>query len=178
MKKSILIIVFVSLFSLVSSYSQTETNNYSSDSEVFNSQQNELNLLSGLSFISQVNPEESVNSFDYNAPNSVIISQIGFNNYINSETKSDFSTIELLQNGDSNSIDLLISAPTISHNIIQDGNNNSVKDAIYYSNQEVGLQLIQKGNNLSLNRIGVNSLTNKLQLSQEGSFKTITIISN
>ncbi len=177
MKKSIILIAFVGLFSLVSSYSQTETNNYSSDSEVFNSQQDELNLLSGLSFISQVNQEELASSFN-NAPSSVIISQVGFNNYINSQTKSDFSNIELLQNGDSNSIDLLISAPTISHNIIQDGNNNSVTDAIYYSNQEVGLQLIQKGNNLSLNRIGVNSLTNKLKLTQQGSFKTITIISN
>lgn len=178
MKRSIIIIVFVSLFGFFSMYSQTESDNYSSDSEVFNSQQNELNLLSDLSFIAQVNQEESVNSFNYNAPNSVVISQVGLNNYINSQTQSDFSNIELLQNGDSHYIDIRVNAPSITENIIQDGNNNSFNDLIYYTNQDVEMQLTQRGNNLSLNRIGVNSLTSKLKLVQEGSFKTITIISN
>jgi len=131
-----------------------------------------------LSFIQQVSQENDVINNNYSLGNSVNISQIGFNNYINAQTKSDYSNIELVQNGDSNFIDIHVNAPKVSENIIQNGNNNTFSDITYYSNLNVEMQLIQNGDNLSLNKIGVNSLTNKLQLVQEGSFKTITIISN
>ena len=152
----------------------TEPSSYSSD--VFESEANGLNLLSGLNATSQVNQEDNlVNQY---AQNSVFINQIGYNNYINTQTTSKSSNIELNQNGDFNFIDINVSAPSITENIIQNGNNNSVTDNIYYSNLEVGLNLIQNGDNLSLNRIGANSISNRLQLVQEGSFKTITVISN
>ena len=175
MKKSISLLVFVSLFSFLSAFSQIqESSPYSSD--VFQSRDNGLNLLSDLTIISQVNQESSF--LNQNVQNSVVINQIGFNNYINAQTQSDYSNIELYQNGNSNVIDVNVVAPSITENIIQNGNNNSVTDNIYYSNQNVKLQLIQKGDNLSLNRIGANSISNKLQLVQEGNFKTITVISN
>ena len=175
MKKSILLLVFICLLSVSSAFSQTtEPSSYSSD--VFDSREEGLNLLSGLSFISQVSQES--NSLNLNTQNSVKINQIGYNNYINSRSQSNYSNIELYQNGNSNLIDINISAPSISETILQNGNNNSVTDNIYYSNLEVGLKLIQNGDNLSLNRIGANSISNRLQLVQEGSFKTITVISN
>ncbi len=58
------------------------------------------------------------------------------------------------------------------------GDSNSVYDNIYYSNLDILLNVIQNGDNLSVNRIGVNSLSNKIQLVQEGRFKSITVISN
>ena len=62
--------------------------------------------------------------------------------------------------------------------LFKHGNNNYVQDDVYYSNVQVKLNAIQIGDNLTINRLGVNSLSNKLELVQEGSFKTITVISN
>lgn len=113
-----------------------------------------------------------------NQQNNIFIQQIGDYNRVYSQTQSLSSNIDLVQNGDFNNIHLEVNAPSINANVIQNGDNNTVLDVIYYSNQDVGLNAIQNGNNLTINRIGVNSLSNKLQLVQEGSFKTITVISN
>lgn len=118
------------------------------------------------------------NNTEINQQNSVIIQQIGDYNTVYSQTQSQSSNLELIQIGDFNNIQLEVNAPTINGRIIQNGNNNSVLDVIYYSNLDVGINAIQNGDNLTINRIGVNSLSNKLQLVQEGSFKTITVISN
>ena len=106
-----------------------------------------------------------------------MIRQIGDYNRISSQTQSIYSDIDLFQLGNSNEIDLKINAPSINGKVFQNGNNNSVIDYIYYTNQDVHLNVIQNGDNLSVNRIGANSLSNKLQLVQQGSFKSITIIS-
>ena len=178
MKKSISIVLFVSLFCVFASFSQSDTGLDSNTNEFGSPNQSNFNLLSGLSFIQQVSPENEVINTNLSLGNAVNINQIGDYNLINSRTNSDFSNIELRQNGDSNFIEISVNAPSISETIIQNGNNNSYKDIIYNTNLNVGMNLIQNGNNLSVNRIGVNSLTNNLQLVQEGSFKTITIISN
>ena len=118
------------------------------------------------------------NNTEINQQNSVIIQQIGDYNRVYSQTQSQSSNLELVQIGDFNNIQLEVNAPTINGRIIQNGNNTSGLDVIYYSNLDVGINAIQNGDNLTINRIGVNSLSNKLQLVQEGSFKTITVISN
>ena len=153
MKFQLNILVLV-LFICFSSFSQEETKSeYSSD--VFNSEQNGLNLLSN------INPdqEDITQSRLYNNTenNLVLIKQIGDKNFISTNTQSQSSTLELLQNGDLNSINIVVNAPSIKTDITQNGNNNSVIDNIYYTNLDVGLKLIQNGDNLSLNRIGVNS---------------------
>ena len=113
-----------------------------------------------------------------NQQNEILIQQIGYNNTVFSQTQSQSSKIKLLQNGDFNSVYLDVNAPKIDAKIIQNGDSNIITDNIYYSNLDVKLNALQNGNNLSINRIGVNSLSNKLQLIQEGSFRTITVISN
>lgn len=172
MKNSIKILVLI-FFISYSAYSQ-EDNETNYSSPIFNSEQESLNLLANLYSNQVIQEDASV----LNQKNSVIIQQVGFNNSIYSQTRSQSSSLELYQNGDYNSINLDVNAPNLEAKILQNGDNNSVLDNIYYSNLDVKLEAIQNGNNLSISRIGVNSLSNKLQLVQEGSFKTITVISN
>lgn len=174
MKNRIKILIFA-FFICISGYSQEENNsNYSSN--VFNSNQDGLNLLSNIN-LRQLSLDANNNGVLYQQ-NNVVIQQVGFNNTLYSSTVSESSNLELYQKGDFNDINLTVNAPSVTANILQNGNNNRVLDNVYYSNLDVGLQAIQNGDNLTINRIGVNSLSNKLQLIQEGSYKTITVISN
>ena len=143
------------------------------ETDEFNSYEENLTILSTINS-NQLYP--TFNS-DILSDNSVFISQIGDYNKTYSQTQSNRSYLQLVQHGNSNEIDLNINAPSINGKVLQYGNNNSVLDYIYYTNQDVQLNVIQNGDNLSINRIGANSLSNKLQLVQEGSFKSITIIS-
>lgn len=167
------ILVLICFFGFLNSFAQTtEENNYSS--EVFESEQEGLNLLSNYN-LTPVNPESQAT---YNIDNSILIEQVGYNNNIYSKTQSQSSDITLIQNGNYNDINLNVNAPRIDTAIFQNGDNNKAVDNIYYYNSDVSLNLIQNGDNLTFNRIGVNSLTSKIQFVQEGSFKTITVISN
>lgn len=171
MNTKIKILILFLIFSTFA-FSQEEGSEYSS--EIFNSDQASLNLLSNINFRQGNIESESLQ----NQQNAVLIQQIGYNNSIYTQTRSESSNLALTQNGDFNEIELVVNAPTINANILQNGNNNNIQDNIYYSNLGVKLNAIQQGNNLTINRIGVNSLSNNLQLIQEGSFKTITVISN
>ncbi len=172
MKNSIKILILI-FFISCNGYSQ-EDNETNYSSPIFSSEHESLNLLSNI-YSNQLIQE---NAGVLNEQNSVLIQQVGFNNTVYSQTRSQSSSLELYQNGDFNEINLEVNAPNLEARILQNGNNNSVSDNIYYSNLDVKLEAIQNGNNLSISRIGVNSLSNKLQLVQEGSFKTITVISN
>ena len=173
MKLTTIFLLFIYFFSCAT-FSQQGSEAYLNSSSI-NSENERLNVLSNMEF----NQLNLVNSgFNLNQENTVFIQQIGNNNRVFSQTQTESSRINLLQNGDFNNIEINGSAPSIDAFVIQNGNNNNVLDNIYYSNLEVNLNAIQNGDNLTINRIGVNSLSNKLQLVQEGSFKTITVISN
>ncbi len=173
MKLTAIYLLFIYFFSCAA-FSQQGSEAYLNSSSI-NSENERLNILSNMEF----NQLNLVNSgFNLNQENTVFIQQIGNNNRVFSQTQTESSKINLFQNGDFNNIEINGSAPSIDAFVIQNGNNNNVLDNIYYSNLEVNLNAIQNGDNLTINRIGVNSLSNKLQLVQEGSFKTITVISN
>ena len=170
--KSPLNFIILIFFIGCSAFSQKGVTGFNSSD--FNSEQERLNVLSEFSFSQPgLNGNASINE-----QNAVIIQQIGDNNRVYSQTQSQSSKLELIQNGDFNNIQLEVNAPSINARIIQNGNNNAVLDNIYYTNLDVKLNAIQSGDNLTINRLGVNSLSNKLQLIQEGSSKTITVISN
>ena len=166
-----LALIFVVLYSFCC-FSQQEGLN-DTNSVLLTSDAEFLNILTSVN-LQQLSP---ANNSIINQQNEILIQQIGDFNTVYTQTQSSTSNLELFQFGNYNEIDLIINAPSIKGTVLQNGNNNSVIDNIYYTNQNVELNVIQNGNNLSLNRIGVNSLTNKIQLVQEGSFKTITIIS-
>lgn len=142
--------------------------------DTFNTEAERLSVLSNFNFNQvQFNANTKINE-----QNAVIIQQIGNYNQVFSQTTSQSSNIQLYQTGDFNTVSLDVNASRIDASVIQNGNNNYVLDNIYYSNLDVQLNTVQNGDNLTINRLGVNSLSNKLQLIQEGSSKTITVISN
>lgn len=169
--KNPLIIFFIILTSYTAFSQEREGMVVSSD---FTTEEEQYNFLSSFNN-NQLNLSDNAS---INQKNAVFIQQIGNFNQVISQTQSQSSNLELMQNGDFNNITLKVNAPDINARVIQNGDNNSVLDYIYYSNLDVKLNAVQNGNNLTINRIGVNSLSNKLQLVQEGSFKTITVISN
>lgn len=173
MKKNRYILVLFFLASTTYSFAQSAL---SSDNpfETRATEQARLNILSSV-FINQ---STTTNSSSLVSNSQVLIQQIGADNLANIQTRSADATIELTQNGNFNATDINIDALSVESTIIQNGNNNSVLDNIYYSNLPVSLNVIQNGDNLTVNRIGTNSLTNRLQLVQQGSSKTITVISN
>ena len=173
MKK--LSIIFGFLFCMATFVQGQTAIGSSSDLNINTTDQARLNILSSI-FINQ-----SLNTSDsglLNQNNQVVIQQIGNNNVSNLQTRANTSNIELIQNGNFNRTLLSVNAPSIEERITQNGDNNSVLENIYYSNLPVGLDVIQNGDNLTVNRIGTNSLTNRMQLIQQGNSKTITIISN
>lgn len=173
MKNQLYILLLTFMVSSTIAFSQEELlTNINSDN--LTSQQENLNILNNIN-LSQFN---SANTVLPNQENAILIQQIGNYNRIYSQTQSNKSDIKLYQFGDFNEIDLAINAPKIGGKIIQNGNSNTVVNSIYYTNLDVNVNAVQNGNNLTINKLGINSLSNKLQLAQEGSFKTITVISN
>ena len=168
-RNSALILVFLVSFCCFSQ--QEELDGYSS--EMLNSNNEAFTLLSSINSNQLITNDNLVS----NQQNAILIQQIGNYNRIYSQTQSNSSDIELIQHGDNNNIDLSINAPSITGKISQDGNSNTVLNSIYYTNMNVNVNDQQIGDNLTINRIGVNSLTNKLRLVQQGSYKTITVIS-
>ena len=166
------LIVFIIILTSYSAFSQErEGRVVSSD---FTTEEEQNNFLSSFSD-NQLSLSDKALITEQNA---VFIEQIGNFNQVISQTQSQTSNLEFIQNGDFNNITLDVNAPDVNARVIQNGDNNTVLDYIYYSNLDVKLNAVQNGNNLTINRVGVNSLSNKLQLVQEGSFKTITVISN
>jgi hypothetical protein len=168
-KLYILILVIFINFSVFSQEDQVNILGFN-----LNSEQENTNLLNNINLF-QLSPNINGSSTQ---DNNILIQQIGNYNRVFSQTQSQSSEIELIQYGDFNEIDLSINAPSISGKIIQNGNSNSILNSIYYTNLNVNLNAQQNGNNLTINKIGINSLSNSLQINQQGSFKSITIISN
>ena len=154
-------------------FSQQGVINDGYSSENFNTANEGFTLLSSINSNQLITNDNLVS----NQQNAILIQQIGNYNRIYSQTQSNSSDIELIQHGDNNNIDLSINAPSITGKISQDGNSNTVLNSIYYTNMNVNVNDQQIGDNLTINRIGINSLTNKLRLVQQGSSKTITVIS-
>ncbi|MEO9894671.1 hypothetical protein [Aurantibacter sp.] len=135
----------------------------------------------GTSLVGDVGLEnlQSVTQVQSNVPqaasNSVYIQQIGSNNSSLVQSKSDYSTISLVQNGNANNADIDVAAKTFSTNVLQNGNNNFLLE--YGNSPSLNLErnIIQNGNEQNVVIFGSNSLTDKIQLNLQGNAKSITI---
>ncbi len=132
------------------------------------------NTLWSLSKLSEANNIETISP---KIQNQVFIAQIGDNNFINTNIKSSFSTINLSQKGTKNQIFLDKSALQLNQFIAQDGFNNSVIDLNFNSNASINSNYTQTGNNLNLISIGTNSISKEMTIKQKGSLDTIIVLS-
>ena len=106
----------------------------------------------------------------------IYIEQIGDYNIINSRTSSSQeSSVKYQQIGNYNTIDINIATFQFDEQIVQYGNNNLVMDYIFNPATSVQFHVEQLGNNLTLERFGSNSLSDKMEIKMEGANRTIIL---
>jgi len=108
--------------------------------------------------------------------NSVFIEQVGFGNVVSAQIISDNSQIFIMQDGFYNVTDLLLKAQNITQNINQIGNSNLVLDYSMHGavNHQVGVNQI--GNYNTTISAGRNSISERLQVNQQGTGSTVHVI--
>lgn len=143
-------------------------NQYSSS--VFDSKENTLNLVSKIpSSTNQVNAQNQIS-------NGILIQQIGDYNNFNANLQAEKVAISVTQNGNDNLISLDKQADVISQRIIQQGENNTVTDFTYYTKYDVNMEMVQQGNNQSIQNYGTNSLSKDMKVTQTGNGASVIII--
>jgi major curlin subunit len=173
MKKSLVFLVCI----FFSSISGLKAQNYIQGVQLmevvsFNSHPAHLN------FLSKQEKTTSNPNFPNFSGNNIFISQIGIGNKVKSTTKSQSSNIRISQMGNYNISDLNIKARTIRETVIQKGNNNKFKDyniGVDRVNLHMG-KIVQYGNDHSIEWYGNNSISESLNISQNGNGYGKTIL--
>ena len=115
------------------------------------------------------------NSNNFSSYNSIFIRQIGNNNDIVSNSQTTNKSINTLQFGDENKIDLKIKARKIDETVIQIGLSNSFLDLNPNGNYSHKASAIQTGKNQKLVLAGNNSISKKMIVNMKGKGQTILI---
>ncbi|MHC0445616.1 hypothetical protein ACWA1F_09395 [Flavobacterium sp. 3-218] len=171
MKAFILNIVFLFVFCPLLSAQEkedgSEFKNYSSS--LFNSKEKAFSVVSNLN----KNEREELNS---RIQAGVVIQQIGDFNKVQASLKSNDTKLAVDQNGDKNALILDKNAKTITQSVIQQGDNNKISDFTLHTNYNVNMEMIQKGDNQSIQNIGTNSLSKNMKITQTGNGASIILI--
>lgn len=162
--------IFVFLVILTQSvFAQEEENpgynQYSSS--IFDSKQQTLNL------VSKIDKLPSALLFQNKE---VIVQQVGDFNTFNAALQSENINISVLQNGNENQISLAKNANSIEQKLVQQGQKNTISDFTYYTNYDVNTQMVQQGNNQSIQNYGTNSLSKDMKVTQSGNGASVIIL--
>lgn len=110
--------------------------------------------------------------------NTVQMQQIGEYNTFNAVLRSNTTAVSVLQKGNNNTILLNKQALSIEQKVLQLGDNNTIYDFAYYSRYNLKNEFVQKGNNLTINSFGSNSISRDLKIIQSGNGATVLLINN
>lgn len=167
MKNKIKIVLLILIPVLVFSQENENSN--------FNQYSSSIFRFEGDSFflVSNLNQQSKVLN---NNLSEINIQQIGDFNIVNSNIKSDKINVSIYQNGINNSIDSYKNALEVNQNFSQTGDNNLISDLTYYTPYSVNMEIIQDGNNQSVQNIGTNSLSKDLKITQTGIGTSVIII--
>ncbi|MBJ6369587.1 hypothetical protein [Snuella sedimenti] len=105
----------------------------------------------------------------------ITLQQIGNYNAIHLSSTHVNADIKYYQVGDFNNIENVNAIGDISEEVIQEGNNNAVYSYTYGNVLNDNFKLSQKGDDLLLERFGVNSLSNNIKIKMQGTAKTLVI---
>lgn len=116
-------------------------------------------------------------SVKQNSPgsNEVFISQVGFGNKISSRISSSDAFVNMEQYGRNNEIDIDLQGKKIHGLVVQNGQNNEYRNDVNDPTAEITFSVVQNGNNNNFQKIGSNSIGNKLQFNITGDSKTILV---
>ena len=173
MKVIFLNIVFLMFFSAALIAQEKEENpefkNYSSS--LFDSKEK------AFSIVSNMNKKER-DELNSKIQSGVQIQQIGDFNKVYAALKSNDTKVAVDQNGDNNSLALDKNAKTITQSVIQQGDNNKISDFTLYTNYNINMEMIQKGDNQNIQNIGTNSMSKNMKITQTGNGASIILINN
>lgn len=173
MKAIFLNIVFFMFFSAALIAQEKEENpefkNYSSS--LFDSKEK------AFSIVSNMNKKER-DELNSKIQSGVQIQQIGDFNKVYAALKSNDTKVAVDQNGDNNSLALDKNAKTITQSVIQQGDNNKISDFTLYTNYNINMEMIQKGDNQNIQNIGTNSMSKNMKITQTGNGASIILINN
>ncbi|WP_144892862.1 hypothetical protein [Flavobacterium tiangeerense] len=110
--------------------------------------------------------------------NTVQMQQIGEYNTFNAVLRSNTTAVSVFQKGNNNTILLNSQALSIEKKVLQQGDNNTIYDFASYSRYDVKNEFVQKGNNLTINSFGSNSISRDLKIIQSGNGATVLLINN
>jgi minor curlin subunit len=108
--------------------------------------------------------------------NTVQMQQIGDYNTFNAVLSSNTTAVSVLQKGSNNTILLNKQALSIEQKVLQLGDNNTIYDFATYSRYHIKNEFVQKGNNLTINSFGSNSISRDLKIIQSGNGATVLLI--
>lgn len=147
----------------------SEFKNYSSS--LFNSKEKAFSIVSNLN-------KNERNELNSRIQSGVQIQQIGDFNKVYAVLKSSDTKVAVDQNGDRNALLLDKNAKTITQSVVQQGDNNKITDFTLHTNYNVNMEMIQKGDNQSIQNIGTNSLSKNMKITQTGNGASIILINN
>lgn len=165
----ILLIFYCPVFYAQEKADNSEFKNYSSS--LFNSKEKAFSIVSNLN-------KNERNELNSRIQSGVQIQQIGDFNKVYAVLKSNDTKVAVDQNGDHNALLLNKNAKTITQSVVQQGDNNKISDFTLYTNHNVNMEMIQKGDNQSIQNIGTNSLSKNMKITQTGNGASIILINN
>nr|WP_199002361.1 hypothetical protein [Flavobacterium sp. ASV13] len=171
MKTFILNIALFLLFPFVFYAQEKEDNSdfKSYSSSVFNSKEKALSVVSSMNKKAQDDLNSKIQA-------GIQIQQIGDLNKVVANLRSNETKVAVDQNGDRNELLLDKNAKTLTQRIIQQGDNNKISDFTLYTNYNVNMEMIQKGDNQNIQSIGTNSLSKNMKITQTGNGASIILI--
>lgn len=142
--------------------------NYSSS--LFNSTENALNVISTLN---------SNRDRDFRGTrtsvNGVLIQQIGNSNQAFTNVNAKNVMISVSQTGNGNNLMISKEANSITQNIAQQGKNNFITDYSSFTYNTINMEIVQKGDNQSVQNYGTNSLSKDMKIIQTGTGSSVII---
>ncbi|MFV8280003.1 hypothetical protein ACNKXS_00585 [Christiangramia marina] len=115
-----------------------------------------------------------INSIPNNS-NAVIIQQIGNNNSAVARSFNHGIEVNLLQNGDDNYIESIVSVEGYKLNASQHGDNNYFSNIPIYSEPGTQLEVIQEGSNQHIENNGANAISKNMSIRITGDNRMLTI---
>ncbi|MCZ8228222.1 hypothetical protein [Flavobacterium sp.] len=140
--------------------------NYSST--LFNSTDNALNVISAM------NTKASAD-FSGTSSNSVLIQQIGNNNQTFTNVNAKNVEVSVNQTGTGNNLMISKEANSVRQNIAQQGRNNFITDYSSFTYNAINMEIVQNGDNQSVQNFGTNSLSKDMKIIQTGTGSSVVI---
>ncbi|MFG4001702.1 hypothetical protein [Flavobacterium aquidurense] len=164
---SIVFLLFSPVFYAQEKEDDSDFKNYSSS--VFNSKQVAFSLVSSMD-------KKAQNDLNQKIQSGINIQQIGDLNTVTAFLKSKETKVAVNQIGDRNELLLDKNAKTITQNVVQRGDNNKISDFTLYTNYNVNMEMVQKGDNQNIKNIGTNSMSKNMKITQTGNGASIILI--